>query len=537
MSITNNAYKLHYEEDGVHFELFEENILGRPPDMQEIAQYLKRKSLAGVDEGALLSLVSQGSGKAKIAPVQKENFIGEEIVIYISKDESEATVQLLPGEDGGTPLEFGAAKQKLLLAGISHGLDEVALANLLNDKDYDYSRVVAKSTPPQDGEDGKLVFHFETEKKSIKPKELEGGRVDYKSLDLYESVTEGQLLVSREYATEGTPGTTVKGRMISQRRGKEAILPKGKNVTINPERTQMFAKCTGMVEFVNDGVNVSSVYKVQGDVDMSVGNIDFNGSVHIVGSVNSGHVIRAAGSVIIGGVLEASEVYSGGNVEIKRGMQGMGRGKIEAAGSITLPYIERGVAIAGGSITVDACIQSIIEAGNSLYVKGKRGSIIGGRVSAAVEIVANTIGAVSHLTTDIEVGAMAQKRARLSFLEQELARLATETAKLNQLDAYLAKTKGKLDPATWDKLHLSGIENRRVYTEQTAEYNDEIAVIQEALKRSTDGKIHVFDSVFPGVRITIANDMYRVNDNIQFTTFKYREGQIVYNTCEIRKGR
>ena len=536
LSNINAGFELFFEENGVYLELFHERGLGYPIDKVGLAGFIGRKNIAGLDEGALISLVSSNHGRAKIAIAQKESLIGEDITIDIAKDETEARVTLLAPEPGGPSIEPGAAKQKILLAGISHGLDEQALADLLEKRVYNEARTIAEATKPLDGEDGRIIFHFETDKKKAKPKELESGRVDYKSLDLYESVKEGQVLVTREYATEGTPGTTVKGRQISQRRGKEAVLPKGKNVLINAEKTEMRAKCTGMVEVINGSVNVSSVYNIDGDVDLTVGNVDFNGSVHIRGNVLGGHIIKATGSVIVGGVVEASEIYSGGNVEVKRGMQGMDKGRIEARGSISLLYIERGVAIAGGSVTVDASIHSSIEAGQGLYAKGKRGSIIGGQASAAVEIVANSIGSVSHMPTEIEVGAMPQKRTRLSFLEKEVERIEGEMIKLDQLDAYLTKTKGKLDAETWDKLFRSGEENRRTNSELIGEYKDEMAVLKCELESSTEGKVHVFDTVYPGARITIASDLYKVNDDIKFATFKFREGNIIWNACEIRKG-
>ena len=532
----NADYRLSYESDGVYLELYMARGTGYPLDKTALVKYIIRKNISGLDEKAVNALAAKGEGRAKTAPAQKEQIIGEDIEISIAKDESEARVTLLPAEPGGAAIEFGAAKQKLLLAGISHGLDEAALKAMIDEKHYGQSCTVATSTPPEDGIDGTIIFHFQTDKKTAKPKELEGGKVDFRDLDLFVPVAEGQVLVTREFATEGTPGTTVKGRAISQKRGKEAVLPKGKNVTINLEKTEMLAKSTGMVEVINGSVNVSNVYKVDGDVNMGVGNIDFNGSVHITGNVNAGHVIKATGGVFIGGVVEASEIYAGGNVEVKRGMQGMDKGRIEARGSISLLYIERGVAIAGGSITVDAGIHSVIRAGDSLYAKGKRGSIFGGQASASTEIVVNSLGSVSHIQTDIEVGAMPHKRDRLTFLEGELQRLNGEMVKLDQLDAYLKKTKGKLDEATWDKLRRSGLENRRVNTEVIEEYTDEMNSLSSEMEQATEGKVHVFGTVHPGVRITIASDTYRVNEETTYATFKYRDMKVIWSACEMRKG-
>ena len=535
-SINSDAgFKLTYEDDGVYLELFPEQGDGDPLDRVAMAQHLARKNISQYNEGAVQKLVLAREGREKIAPAQQEFFFGEDVVVEIMPNDTEARVKLLAPEPGGAPIGFEAAKQKLLQAGVVHGLDEQALRTLLNEKAYNESRTVALATPTVDGEDGKLTFHFQLGQKTARPKELEGGRVDYRTLDLYEPVSEGQLLITRSLATEGTPGMTIKGRQMNQRRGKEIALPKGKNVTINADKTEMTAKSAGMVEYIAGSVNVSNVYNVEGDVDWGVGNIDFDGSVHISGNVLAGHVIKATGGVVVGGVVEASEIIAGGNVEVKRGMQGMDKGRIVAGGSISLLYIERGSVIAGESVTIDACIHSVIEAGKSLYAKGKRGSIIGGRAVASGEIVANSIGSVSHVQTEVEAGSIPQRRERLASLEKKVDKLATEIAKLDQLDAYLEKTKGKLDAETFEKLYTSGVENRKIYKEQTEEYLAEIEGLKYELEHATEGKVHVFDTVYEGVRIIIASDMYKVNDDIQYATFKSRDGQVVYVPCEIRK--
>jgi uncharacterized protein (DUF342 family) len=130
---------------------------------------------------------------------------------------------------------------------------------------------------------------------------------------------------------------------------------------------------------------------------------------------------------------------------------------------------------------------------------------------------------------------MPRKRARMQALEQEQEKIAGEMTKLVQLKAYLAKTAGKLDQATWDKLFLSGEENRKIYEQNIEENNAELAEIKKEIEHATDGKIHVINNVYSGTRLIIGNDTYKVTDDIQFATFKYKDGQITYGPCEVSK--
>ena len=535
VSNMDSSFGVYYEPDGVYLELYEYRGAGSPPDSQSLMQHLGRKKIEGISLKSIQSLTAAGMGRVKIANPQQEHIYGEDVSVEISNDDMAARARLLPPEPGGASLDLETAKQKLGAAGVVHGVDERALAALLESRDYGEPRQVAAATPYQDGENGKLVFNFSTDERTGRPREIGGGRVDYRSLDLYVPVTEGQLLVTRSLATPGTPGMSVKGRELKQKPGKEVNLPRGKNVSVNAEKTEMYSMYSGMVQFMNNAINVSSVYKINGDCDLSVGNIDFDGSVHISGSVRSGHTIKATGGVIVGGTVEAATIIAGGNVEIKNGVQGADKGRIEAGGSVTALYIERGTVIADGSINVDVSIHSQIETGGTLTALGKRGAIIGGRAGAANNIVANYIGAISNTQTEVVVGVVMRKRERISFLEREIERLNNELVKLNQLDAYLERTKTKMDKETWDKLFKSGAENRRLDVEGLEDCNAEMAVLKNELEHATEGKVHVFETAFHGTRIVIGNNTFKANDDISFATFRFRDGEIVYGPCEISK--
>ena len=531
----NAGYAFYYEEDGVWFEVYAEKGSGSPIDKTVLSQFIKRKNINDFDDKSARTVLGPGTGRIKVAPSQTENIYGEDIIVKVTGDESEAYATLLPPEPGGVKLDLEAAKAKLAEAGVTHGIDDYALLNMLQEKAYDVSVLIANAIKPEDGQNGGLIFNFATDEKTGRPKELEGGKVDYKTLDLFEPVSEGQILITRTFATEGTPGVTVRGRELKQKPGKEAKLPRGKNVEIDEDKTEMRAKCSGMVEFINGSVNVSSIYMIKGDCGTNVGHVDFDGTVQITGNVMAGLVIRATGAVIIGGVVEAASIYAGGNVEVKGGFQGASRGRIEADGSVSLLYTEYATVVAGGAITVDASVHSILEAGDSIYAKGKRGAIIGGRAGAANMVVANSIGSVSHLQTEVAAGVMPRKRVRYEELEKLMDKIEGEMVKLDQLDAYLAKSKEKLDPDTYDKLFRSGAENRKINQEKIEEYKQEMSDLRYELEHAVEGKVHVFDTAYPQSKILIASDQYKVTNEIQFATFRFKDDKVVYDTCEIKK--
>ena len=473
--------------------------------------------------------------KANAVGPQKESICGEELEVVISDDGLQANVKLLPPQNGGTMLRIDDVKQKLREAGVVYGVDEKVLMTLLKERRYDEVKTIATGTPPENGEDGKLAFHFSIDARTGSPIEIGHGKVDYRSLDLYVPVTKDQLLVSKSSATQGRPGVSVKGLELKQKQGKETALPRGRNIVYNEDRTEMYATCSGMVEFVSNCVNVSSVYNIHGDCDMSVGDINFDGSVHISGSVRSGHTIKATGGIVIGGGVEAATIIAGGNVEVKGGMMGADKGIIEAGGSVTILFVERGTVYAGGSITVDVSIHSYLESGDTLTARGRRGAIIGGHVGAFRNVVANYIGALSNARTEVVVGVMPSKRAHLQYLQKEIQRLECDQAKLDMLEEYLERSKPKMSKNTWEKLYNSGVENREINAKELAVYTKELEELKFELENVTDGRIHVLETVYSGARVLIGSDTYIANSEISFVSFRYNNGQIVYGSCELTK--
>jgi methylthioribose-1-phosphate isomerase len=108
--------------------------------------------------------------------------------------------------------------------------------------------------------------------------------------------------------TQGIQGTNIFGNTLKALPGKNINLPKGKGVTYSGDRTAMYAGTSGMVDIINDIVVVSNVYNVNGDADMSVGNIELDGDVCIRGGVIGGINVRATGNIVVLGVVGAARI-------------------------------------------------------------------------------------------------------------------------------------------------------------------------------------------------------------------------------------
>jgi len=330
-------------------------------------------------------------------------------------------------------------------------------------------------------------------------------------------------------ATPGEPGITVTGKETPAKPGRDVVLPRGRGVRYDDLKVNMYAETSGMVQYARGVISVSHVYTIRGNCDMSVGNIDFDGNVEIMGNIIAGMTIKATGNIVVGGVVEGATIDAGGDIVLRSGIQGMDRGKLISGGDITAQFIERCQVTAGGNVTADVILHSQLAVAGGLRVQGRRGSLVGGTTKVAREVIVGSLGSSAQASTQIEVGALPATRERIEFLRLEFRRLETEQNKLETLASYLEKA-GQLD-ATRTKLYNSIGESRFQNAQFIQQYTEEAERLKDEVLNATDGKVHVLGTAYSGVRLAISSAWLKVERDIPFATFYYREGEIAYMPC------
>ncbi len=462
--------------------------------------------------------------------VPQDNTRDEDVAISVTPDEMTARLTLLPPEGEGALLTMAALHARIAAQKIIHGIDEAVLEQVLTARDYNHVVAFAHGTPPVNGENGSIKLHFSTKHGGAPTHDSDSDRVNFKQLDLFESVTEGQLLVTRTPATQGEKGCTVKGHTLTPRSGREARMPSGSKIRYNEDRTEMYAACSGRVDLQGESVHVSNVYEVKGDVDLSIGNISFEGDVVVYGNVISDLEIRATGNVAIYGAVQRSSIYAGGDVLIANGLQGMDSGLVEAGGRLTAKYIERGIVRARTGVTVDQITHSTVECHGEVIVKGKHGTVVGGVIRAYDQVVASVLGSVNHTRTRIEVGIDPEAVVRMSDLATQIAVLDKKIAEYEKICNYLQQRTGAgSDPA---KLRTA-IQGKMQLIQQQQTSRKEYTQLKQETDRETLGRIHVLEVAYPEVHISIANQTYKIqNGNIRAATFRLSEKEVVFGPCE-----
>lgn len=245
---------------------------------------------------------------------------------------------------------------------VKSGISEKAI-ELICRGEYGQSPIlIAQGKIPLKGEDGWYEYFFRTDVQK-KPKVMEDGSADYKDIEWFEVVKEGQKIAYYHEAKEGTNGYDVLGNVIKGRKGAEKRVLRGKGFRLEEDKKTYTALYNGMIRLEDEELSVVNHVELD-EINMTTGNIFFDGSIHIRGNVSSGMMVKATGDIVIDGNIEAATIETEGSVMLRKGMNSSGNGRVKAGKDVVSRFFDATTVEADGNIQVDKCLNSY------LYAKG-----------------------------------------------------------------------------------------------------------------------------------------------------------------------
>ncbi len=516
-------YELEYRENGIYLIVHPSIGRGKRVESRDIVDRLTRKKVKNFKK-EIIDLACQKADRMPlcIAEPQEEVKIDAQVSVTVSADKMKAAIVISP-PDGGRAVNIQDVIEALNKNGVCYGINKTNLENVIKYPVYDETIVMAEGTMPINGQSGKVHFYFDTNK-DRKPTILEDGRVDFRDLNIIESVEHGKVLCSLIPPLAGVAGKTVVGTDIPALDGKPAKLPRGRNVEITEDEQSLIALIDGQVNYIDGKVNVFSNYEIPADVDNSTGNVNFIGNVIVRGNVLSGFTIEAGGTVEVWGVVEGATIIAGGDIILRRGMQGIGKGVLISGGDIIAKYIENSTIEAKGEIKSEAIMHSNIKCGNKLELSGKKGLLIGGVCKVGKEIIAKVIGSYMATVTEIEVGVDPSLKERYKQIRDEIVSIEEDVKKADQAITILKKIEatGNLTPEK-QEIMAKSVRTKVYFSNKINELKQEIAIIEQRLQEEAHGKVRAHNFIYPGTRISIGTCMMYVKENLQYCTI-YRDG-------------
>lgn len=463
--------------------------------------------------------------KIKIAPSQQVSTEGV-ILVEISSDEMEAYAFAFPPLDNGTPLVPDIIFEAIKAAGVNNGLDEGAIAELLSLKSPENSVVVARGQPPSEGYDAKIEYCFPITDNQHRPVELEDGRVDFYNLNLIHNVQAGQVLARKTPAVAGKSGLTVMGKPVRPRPTKDLPLLPGTNTKLAEDGLTLLATSSGYVTLERGRVHVKPLYVVAEGVDFSTGNIDFVGSVLVHGSINAGFVVHSGRDVEIKQMVEGGSIRAEGNVYVREGIRGLGKGEIVASGSVYAKFLENATIKAGQDVIVrDSIMHSNISSGGKVILTENLGHLVGGVCCACKGIEAKVIGSNLAVNTELEVGVNPIVMAALKSILKQDAEVRGYFSKVEKaLQLLLLSQKAGKELSEKERKFLKKLaQTRQKLQDRMQAIKIEKAKLTESLNNLSQGRVKVEECIYPGVTIKFGSLGYCVRDKMRHVVL-FREG-------------
>lgn len=524
----NAFFQLVHRADGIYLKSYPAVDGGLPLKSDDIVTYLNKKQYDEID----LSLVKQfidasaQMQNALVKIIEGTRLPENEYALFTTDpDGYMARLRLYPPSNDGKRLTLEDLLSLASQSGIQYGIIEKNAEMALKGRLYCTDILLARAQMPVQGRNARIEYNFDANKTNT-PEMSEDGSVDFHKLDMIERVKEGQLLATLTPAVQGTEGKSVFGRPLKPAKVKNLVLKHGKHAHLSEDQLEMYSDVSGNVTLVNDTVFVSNVYEVPADVGPSTGDIDYDGSVEIKGNVLSGYTVKASGDITVNGAVEGAVLNAGGKIVLKRGIQGMGKGIMQADGDIISNFIESSRITSGGKVISDAIMHSDVIAHDSILVHGKRGLIAGGKARSEIRIETKTAGSAMGTQTELEVGYDPAIIDNYHLMEKNISSLSEEKEKIEQNIQILKKrlqTKGKLSEDKMKILKQNNIKMKEI-DEKIEKYTLEYEQLEQELeKMSGGGKIVVDGTAYPGVKLTISNVVTYIHTETQHSAF-VREG-------------
>jgi uncharacterized protein (DUF342 family) len=370
--------------------------------------------------------------------------------LEVAPDAMSVALSLKPAR-GGKRVTMDVLKLALAELNITEGIDDTALVRVVAAGSC-AGVVIARGSEPEASVPTRFIsMRDELLRHQPVTDDDDDTPVDYRNLGSLVLVTPGTPLVRKAPAVRGAEGKNVHGEAVaSEPVADEPFGGDMAGVALDEaDHGVLRATLSGVPLWHAQGASVSAMIQLAA-VDLTSGNIDFDGSLQVAGDIKAGMSVKVTGDIAVRGTIEAAHVEAGGNVSVGGGIigsvdafsgtasaQGAKTAHIVCRGSVKARFIDNAIVSAGHTVHVLGEIrQSDVAAGDAIEagpLGSQQGAITGGRSRALHRIRAGTLGAPAGTATLLQVGVHPRASERKAELELARTQLKEEQSKVEKL--------------------------------------------------------------------------------------------------------
>ena len=457
-----------------------------------------------------------------------------EMTLNVTNDELTAHLTLSPPQ-GGARVTEADVLALLSRHNVTYGIVPAVIAAAVATQTADQV-VVAQGTLPVDGEDAR----FESQLPEItdrRPKENPDGSVDYREIGMFFTVKPDTPVLRKIPLTIGTAGTSVTGKIIPATPGRDLPFsaPLSGVKFDTGDNNLLLSAIGGQAVMIEHGLRVEPVIELK-EVDLTSGNIDFDGTVNVGGDVVAGLRIRTTGDIFVAGTVEGATLEAGGNIKVNKGVigrgelrqddstHGTGLARLKAEGSVQARFVENAIIEARGDVIIDELLAHCeVTAEGTLVVgkdKAKKGHILGGSITAVRGIKALVIGSAAGIRTKLEAGISRSLRKDLDQARETIIVKCAERDKL----AALLKRAAQLPPELAARARATLVKTEL----EIKNLNAQRDALQQQLGQDINARITISMRAHEGTTVLLGEKTLAIDHEHGPGTFTLNDGEIVF---------
>ncbi|GEM_PF-603896 len=393
--------------------------------------------------------------------------------------------------------------------------------------------LVAEGLVPVTGKDGWIEYLIDVRR--LEPMEEKGGRVDLHNLHRIHNVKKGERLAIIHPPEAGIPGMSVKGMPIAAKIGKSAKFVRGAFVAHDPDDADaLVASEDGNLIVKADGtIEVQPVLTIRGDIDFSSGDIDFIGSLVVTGDVKSDFTVKVQKNVEIHGNVGDATIVAGGNVLIKNGFLGRGKGSVVASGNVAIQHVLNQSITSDKKVTIEReAVCAKITAGDAIISPKAR--FVGCVLRGGNEIDVLNLGNGDDTQAIVRVGRRAELLENCKALTADLEQLNKRSAEIRDYVYKLVRM--QLDaPLTEEQNNL--LERQKTLQAEipadAGRLQKEKSEIETALQTTGSARLTVRGTVYVNVLVDINGVKKLMQNALKEVVFTEKNGKIEEQSAPI----
>ncbi len=389
--------------------------------------------------------------------------------------------------------------------------------------------IIARGIPAVPGENAKVIPKVKLPAARIPKKKAKGkDKVNYRELGNIVNVPAGQLLLEKIPPTQGRPGKNIFAERIPTKAGKDVTIKCGPGVDLSEDGLCVTAIVDGKFVMDKGRPCVLEEHVINGDVDMSVGNVVFCGKSLVVnGEVLPGFELKCRGDIRVKGLVNNARLLVGGKLDVVGGIIGEDA-DIKVKGDAKIHFMENvGFFETREALTVtDYIVQGNVMVRRNLTALEGKGAVIGGNYVIGGSMHVKELGSDAEVVTEVTVGLDHELNVRKKKLEAEkefwpgkMNELLKNIGSLNEMK----KKEGPNFPEEKKKLLRQLNKKMPEVMEKTNELTEKQDRLDEDLLKATEESIYVYGTAYPGINVKIGNAARVITDEKSFVAIEFQK--------------